>query len=126
MRLRRRRVPPELETHEIDPRVPHLADWDPDGIIGTIGSGPSTGCTVVAHIDYTPAGAFSAYWLEVVEGSWHLVDAAGTHVLDDGATDPRIPGEEGGLIDALTRELDVKWWTDRTQIDAFWQRHYDS
>lgn len=120
-RNRDRSAPPH---QEIDPRVPKLADWDRNGIIGTIGSGPAAGATVVAHPHWTEDG-FDWYELEVLDGPEQVLDDAGRMVMDDWVTDERVPGEEGELIDAVTREVDVLWWTDRERIDAFWAAHWD-
>jgi hypothetical protein len=110
---------------EVDPRVPKLVDWDQHGIVGTIGSGPAAGTTVVAHSYRTETGGLDFYELEFWDGPDQIFDAAGRFVMSDWVTDSRVPGEEGGLTDALTREVDVTWWTDRERIDAFWSVHWD-
>ncbi|WP_065963130.1 hypothetical protein [Curtobacterium sp. UCD-KPL2560] len=114
MRPWRNRKPPAPHPEEIDPRVPKLADWGRNGIIGTIGSGPAAGSTVVAHPHWTAAG-FDWYEVEVWDGPEEI----------EWFTDDRVPGQEGGLIDALTREVDVLWWTDSERIDALWATHWD-
>jgi hypothetical protein len=125
MRCWWKRSSPEPERHEVHPAVPVVSEWDEHGIIGTIGSGPSAGSTVVAHPYWTPTGALDMYELELWDGPDEVRDAAGRLVISDLVTDDRVPGEEGGLIDALTREVDVTWWTDRERIDAFWAVHWD-
>lgn len=125
MRLWPNRPRRQPADEEIDPRVPKLADWDRNGIIGTIGSGPAAGSTVVAHPHSTENG-FDWYELEVLDGPEQILDEAGRLVMDDWVVDQRVPGEEGGLIDAATREVDVRWWTDRERIDAFWATHWGS
>ena len=120
-----KRSSPEPERHEVHPAAPPIAAWDGHGIIGTIGSGPSAGSTVVAHPYWTPTGALDMYELELWDGPHEVRDTAGRLVISDLVIDGRVPGEEGGLIDALTREVDVEWWTDRKRIDAFWAVHWD-
>ncbi len=102
------------------PGVPKLADWDRQGIVGTIGSGPAAGTTVVARSYWTNTGRFDGYELEFSDGHLPIRDASGRFVMDQLVFDDRVPGEEGGLIDALTREVEVNWWTDRNRISAFW------
>lgn len=54
-----------------------------------------------------------------------MLDDDGRFVMDDCVTDDRVPGTEGGLVDALTREVDVTWWTDEERLDAFWSTHWE-
>lgn len=116
----RRQEPERIELH---PGVPPLAEWSEHGLVGTIGSGPGAGCTVLAVLYRDEDGTFSAYALDQWDGPTPVLDAAGRFVMDDGVVDGREPGVEGGLIDALTREVDVVWWTDRARIAAFWAQH---
>ncbi|UBQ03204.1 MULTISPECIES: hypothetical protein [Curtobacterium] len=119
-RLRAAPPPEEIELH---PAVPGLAEWDRRGIVGMIGSGSAAGSSVAARPIWTDTGAFDCYLLETCDGDAPILDGAGRFVMDRFVVDSRVPGEEGGLIDALTREVDVTWWRDRERIDAFWAMH---
>jgi hypothetical protein len=103
-----------------DPRVPPLENWSEWGIVGTIGSGPHAGGTVVARVmSYEKTGHYAGYYLELPVPN--LEDEDGEHIMDDGATDTEaVPGFEAGAVDALTAAVNVAWWTDEQQIAAFW------
>lgn len=79
----------------------------------------------MAHPYWTDSGGFDGYELEFSDGPLPIRDEAGRFVMDQLVFDDRRPGKEGGLIDALTREVDVTWWTDREQISSFWAVHWD-
>jgi hypothetical protein len=112
-----RRTPPELEAP--DPRVPMFADWSERGIVGTIGSGPEAGGTVVADPVVGEGGTFAGYWLLLPVPN--LCTESGEHVMDDCVFEPRaVPGRERGLVDELTAAVDVTWWTDEKQLADHW------
>lgn len=118
------RTPPH-EVIDVHPGVPPLTAWGRNGIVGTIGSGSAAGATVVAHPRRTERGALDFDELEVWDRPGPVLDDDGRFVMDDWVTDDCVPGTEGGLVDALTREVDVTWWTDRERLDAFWSTHRD-
>jgi hypothetical protein len=112
----RRRIPPELEPP--DPRVPAFADWSRRGI-GTIGSGPEAGGTVVADPAVGEGGRFAGYWLLLPVPD--LYTESGEHVMDDCVYGPRaVPGCERGLVDESTAAVNVTWWTDEKQLADYW------
>lgn len=104
----------------VDPRVPPLRAWPAEGIVGTIGSGPSKGALVAAEPLVDGAGAWAGYELHLPVD--RLLDVRGGLVMDDWAADDRRPGAEGGLIDSLTRDVDVTWTVDPDAVRSFWAR----
>lgn len=117
-----RRGPEPVELH---PGVPPLADWDEQGIVGTIGTGPDADCTVVASAYRDAAGTFECYDLWFPDGPDRVTDASGGLVVEDGVVDDRVPGVTGGLVDALTRAVDVTWWGPGERARAFWAEWSD-
>lgn len=112
-----RRRPVPVPRHEIEPGVPPLSTWPADGIVGTIGSGPSAGAAIAASVERDVNGSYVDYVLDLPVD--RLLDAAGEFVIDDWASDSRVPGDEGGLIDFVTRAVDVRWSTEQGLIDAY-------
>jgi len=107
-----------LEAHEVDPRVPEASIWPRRGIIGSIGSGPLRGQVVIARAVRSWVGSRFHYELRLpVE---QLLDAEGGWLMDGDTSDHRIPGKEGGLIDELTRLVDVMWSIDPEANDPVW------
>jgi hypothetical protein len=102
--------------HELEPRVPPFSTWPADGIVGTIGSGPSAGAPIAAVVERDANGSYVDYVLDLPVD--HLLDAAGEFVIDDWVSDTRVPGQEGGLIDFVTRAVDVCWSTEPGLVDA--------
>jgi hypothetical protein len=49
-----------------------------------------------------------------------MYDADDYQLVDDDVFDHRIPGQEGGLVDELTRLVDVTWLTDEEADAAVW------
>jgi hypothetical protein len=83
-----------------------------------IGSGPHRGQTVIAHAARGWTGRLVGYTLQLpVE---QMYDAGDYHLMDDDVVDHRIPGQEGGLVDELTRLVDVTWSTDEEADAAVW------
>jgi hypothetical protein len=113
----RRRRPAPAPGHELEPRVPPLSAWPADGIVGTVGSGPSAGAAIAAVVERDANGSYVDYVLDLPVD--HLLDAAGEFVIDDWASDTRVPGQEGGLIDFVTRAVDVCWSTEPGLVDAY-------
>jgi hypothetical protein len=97
--------------------VPPLSTWPADGIVGTIGSGPSAGAPIAAGVERDAKGSYVDYALDLPVD--HLLDAAGDFVIDDWASDTRVPGQEGGLIDFVTRAVAVRWSTEPGLVDAY-------
>jgi hypothetical protein len=108
----------EPDVFEIDPRVPAAPLWPRRGLIGTIGSGPHRGQTVIAHAARGWTGRLVGYALQLpVE---QLYDADDYHLMDGDVFDHRIPGREGGLVDELTRMVDVTWSTNEEADATVW------
>jgi hypothetical protein len=108
----------EPDVFEIDPRVPTAPLWPRRGLIGTSGSGPQRGQMVIAHAARGWTGRLVGYTLQLpVE---HLCDADDYVLIGDDVFDHRIPGREGGLVDELTRVVDVMWSTDAEADAAVW------
>lgn len=120
----RRRRPTPVPSHEVEPRVPALPTWPPDGIVGTIGSGPSAGAEIAASVERDVHGSYVAYVLDLPVD--RLLDAAGEFVIDDWVSDTRVPGQEGGLIDFVTRAVDVRWSTEPGLIDDYFRARKSS
>ncbi|WP_152607129.1 hypothetical protein [Clavibacter michiganensis] len=108
----------EPDVFEIDPRVPAAALWPRRGIIGFIGSGPHRGQRVIAHAARGWTGRLVGCTLQLPVEQLH--DADDYHPMDDDVVDHRIPGRDGGLVDELTRLVDVTWSTDEEADAAVW------
>lgn len=117
----RRSRPALVPVEELDPRVPALSTWPHDGIVGTIGSGPCAGDAIAASTIRDDDGSFVAYVIDLPVD--HLLDAAGGFVIDDWVSDSRVPGREGGLIDVVTRAVDVRWSPEVGLIGACFRAH---
>jgi hypothetical protein len=109
---------PAPEVFEIDPRVPAAPLWPRRGLIGTIGSGPQRGQMVIAHAARGWTGRLVGYTLQLPVD--HLTDADDYVLMGDDVFDDRTPGREGGLVDELTRVVDVTWSTDTDADTAVW------
>jgi hypothetical protein len=109
---------PAPEVFEIDPRVPAASSWPRRGIIGSIVSGPQRGRMVIAHAarGWTRRLVGRTLQLPVEQ----LYDADDDHLVDDDVLDSRIPGRENGIVDDLTRAVDVTWSTDEEAHAAVW------
>ena len=94
----------------VDPRVPGVDQWPRLGIVGQIGTGHLAGEFVLAELfdDRT------LYTLHLPEHNVFSED--GTHIMDDGVTGEMALGA-GGLIDELTRDLNITWFVDQEVID---------
>jgi hypothetical protein len=108
----------EPDVFKIDPRVPAARLWPRRGIIGLIGSGPHRGQTVIAHAARAWTGRLVGYTLQLPVDQ--MYDADDYQLMDDDVFDHRIPGQEGGLVDELTRLVDVTWSTDEEADAAVW------
>jgi hypothetical protein len=108
--------------YELDPRVPPAAAWPERGIVGRIGSGSHAGEPVFAHaFRDREGGVLGGYELCLPVDRLH--DTVGEQFTDDGLYDDRVPGSEGGLIDELTRGVDVVWSTDDEADRPLWDAH---
>ena len=94
----------------VDPRVPRIDQWPGLGIAGQIATGHLAGQFVFAELfdDRT------TYALHLPEENVFSED--GTQVMDDGVTG-EIAFGVGGMIDDLTRELNITWFVDQVVID---------
>lgn len=94
--------------------MPRIDQWPEPGIAGQIATGHLTGQFVFAELfdDRT------TYALHLPEENVFRED--GTHVMDDGVTG-EIAFGMGGMIDELTRELNITWFVDQVVIDRVTQ-----
>jgi hypothetical protein len=109
------------ETFPADPRVPQVSEWPAEGIVGQIGQGSARGEYVLVDPvweSHAGNGRVIGYFLELPREE--LVDADGTHLLDDGSYDDIRPAGEGGFIDLLTTTLDVGWSVDAAVVNREW------
>lgn len=115
-RFERRHRARTVPTYPLNPRLPPLETWTPDGIVGRIALGPNAGQWVIAETYRDPGtGKIDFYSLYLPDDD--LYNADGSFVMSDGVIDsPRQPGV-GGLIDELTTALDVEWHTDPAIVE---------
>ena len=94
----------------VDPRVPGIHQWPGLGIVGQIDTGHLAGEFVLAELfdDRT------TYALHLPEENVFSED--GTHIMDDGVTGEMALGV-GGIIDELTRDLNITWFVDQEVVD---------
>lgn len=107
-----------------DPRVPNIDDWPGTGISGRAMTGPHAGLPVVAF-RMRPRSRQYVIYLPVEE----LRDPSGALVAETDNVDV-VPKVGGGLIDDVTRALEVDWSTSleafETAIEWYRARSVDS
>lgn len=116
--LRERFTPWGSAIYPVDARVPPIESWPSWGIAGRIGSGDRAGEWVAAvPEEFSRAGAIR--WYSMLLPDEDLYDTEGKRLMSDGVMDgPRRQGV-GGLVDALTTDLDIEWFTDRKLVEDF-------